>query len=64
MQEWIVFQRHWLFLVNIFDNATLSGSLAFETKKFKELNYFFSSTVSGLMMEPKVSRVVSRENFV
>ena len=50
INEWIMFQKNWLFLNGIFSRATIGESLSIELKLFTNITVFFRNTIKSLLV--------------
>lgn len=52
LQEWLCFQRNWIYLENIFSLEEIQKQLDKETKKFQLLDAFFRTVVKAFEAAP------------
>jgi len=54
IDDWIKFQRQWMYLENIFNAPDIQAQLKAETVKFKNVDKFWKDHMLKVKKEPKV----------
>lgn len=54
IDEWLTFQRQWMYLENIFNAEDIATQLVNETKQFHQVDKFWKDHMSKAKKDPKV----------
>jgi dynein heavy chain len=63
MEEWLKFQKTWMYLSPIFTSEDIMFQMPIEGKKFQRIDLVWRSTMESVFKEPQVSDVMDRQNM-
>lgn len=64
IDDWVKFQRQWMYLENIFNAADIQAQLKAETKKFQQVDKFWKDHMLKVKKEPKVMNYFDNGSYL
>jgi len=61
LDEWLIFQKAWMYLENIFNAADIVAQLPTEAKQFVQVDKFWKDTMARTKKNPLVTDACSSE---
>jgi dynein heavy chain len=64
LEEWIKFQKSWIYLEPIFSQKDIADSMKTESVKFGALDQFFKKEINLIQMDENVHKYCRRETIL
>ena len=63
LEEWVKFQRSWIYLEPVFDSPDISDALPSQSKRFMQIDSFYKTTIKAIALQPSVHKMANKEGF-